>query len=144
MKDDFHITIDYKDAQMYQEKVHQTVHGYIALNSVTGTITNMWNVDKAVPKTDGSSHAGKVEQDTWFDKRRNKTINNWDTSKLTEFDEPDELLHVRLGENFITILSEDLAKLDDKMKAAAKAEAEKEEKETRDKLREEWDARLAK
>lgn len=142
MKDDFHITIDYKDAQMFHDQMHQTVHGYIAVNSVTGTVTNMWNVGTAVPKTGELGLARKVENDAWFDKRRNKNINNWDMSKLTEVVEPDELVRVRLGDNFITALSEDLAKLDDKMKAAAKAEAEKEENEARKRVKEEWDALL--
>lgn len=107
--DDLHFTIDIKDSAMIENGTHLTVHGYIAVQSATNQVINMFNMNRIVPKQDDKG-AIKIEKDQYYDPRKNKIVNNWDIATLKAFDEPDELSLVRLGDNFITVLSEEEAK----------------------------------
>ncbi len=130
---------------MFEEKKHLTVHGYIGANPKTGSIANMMNVTTVVPKKgrDGTTIA-QEENDEWFDRRRNKKINNWDanTNPLTEIDEPEELTGVYLGDDFITVLSKYEVDVNNQMQEQRKAEEEVQK--AREKSEEDWQKLLPK
>ena len=126
-----HFTMDIKDSAMIHNSTHLTVHAYLRVNSNTHDITNMWDVDFVVPKRDANDVL-KVEKDAYFDSRKNMQVNNWNMTNLQEFDEPEELSRVRLGDKFVTVLP-----LDHDHKAKTTQEAVEEERRVRESLEEE-------
>lgn len=49
----------------------------------------------------------KIEKDKYFNKRKQKHVNNWNMANLQEFDKSTELSRLHLGDNFITVLAPD-------------------------------------
>ncbi|MCJ1472210.1 hypothetical protein MMC13_000857 [Lambiella insularis] len=101
--DERHLTVDYKTDQMIRDETHQTLHGYIEIDPTTKRAINYYNVGSAKLKD-------QVESDTYF--RKFVRINNWGARAMVEVEEPDELQDLDLGDDFFTIPSEILDKLE--------------------------------
>ncbi|KAF6233318.1 hypothetical protein HO173_008442 [Letharia columbiana] len=112
--------MDIKDAAMISNNTHLTVHAYLTTKSNTDEVTNMWDVDVVAPKKTADNDL-KIEKDEYFEKRKQKHVNNWNMANLQEFDEPTELSRVHLGDNFITVLPPDY---DPKVKTTQEAVGE--------------------
>lgn len=110
MKDEWHFTFDLKNAKMIAENKHLTVHGYIFTNPTTDTIPNFWHVDRVSAKNSVEGVAME-ETDEGFVMKRGQTssIDNWDMKELNAIDEPEELQRVRLGDDFLFVLSKDVS-----------------------------------
>ncbi len=70
-----------KDSEMEKNDSHLTFHAYLDQKSNTPDLLNMWKVDAVLPKRDANQKL-KIEKDEYFDKRKNKKVNNWKSRRL--------------------------------------------------------------
>ena len=129
--DKLHFTMDIKDSAMIQNNTHLTIHAYLKADSNGYEMINMWDVGSVIPKKDADNGL-KTENDAYFDRRKQKQVNNWSMANLQQIDEPAELSRVCLGDTFIAVLPPD-----HDPKARTTQEAVGEEKRVREALEKE-------